>query len=396
SDLSFVVLDGLESLLNKNLLYSAEGRTGETRFFMLETIHEYARERLAQCGEVDDFKTRHAVYFASLAERAEIELHGPGQEYWYARLTDELDNVRTVLDWVFDGANLELGARLVAALREFWYWKGLLSESSAWIDRALQCEWSTSPTVMAKTLNAASRIAYARGNHAEGELVARQALSQARDINDKENRAWAHLFLGSHLMFFDDRLTEAIAHVEESLRLFRELDLKAGTVNGLNMLGELARLDGDYRRAGQLYEECLTVAKEMGDIQIEAKILGNLSYVAFHQGSFGRAIDYCTKASNLISHLQLEYANAIALAMIAGPVGAQGKPELAARLLAASAAQLEAMGATVQPADKLEVDRYRNSVRRQLGEMEFNKAWAEGRAMSFEDAIALALGNDMD
>jgi predicted ATPase/class 3 adenylate cyclase len=396
SDLSFTILDGLESLLNKNLLYSKEGKTGEKRFYMLETIHEYAHERLAQSGETDDIRKRHATYFVALAERAEVEFHGVKQEYWYARLSDELDNVRTVFNWALDVVDPEFGARLVAALREFWYWKGFLSESSAWVERAVETEGRISPAVLAKTLNTASRLAYARGDHVDGERLARQALSLAHDINDKENCAWGHLFLGSHLMFFDDQIKEASTQAEESLRLFRELDHKYGTANGLNMLGELARLDGDYHRASRLYKECLTLAREMGDIQLEAKILGNLSYVAFHQGNFDRAMNYCSKALNLISHLQLEYANAIALAMIAGPIGAKGEPELAARLLAASETQLEAMGATVQPADRLEVDQFKEAIRQQLDETEFNRAWEEGQAMSFEDAVVYVLGYGID
>jgi predicted ATPase/class 3 adenylate cyclase len=392
SDLSFAVLDGLASLLNKNLLYSKEGKTGEIRFYMLETIHEYARERLSRNGGVDDLRKRHALYFVAMAERAEAELHGGSQAYWYARLTDEMDNVRTVLNWTLDDVDLELGARLVASLREFWYWKGLLSESSAWIERALRNAGEISPAVWAKTLNTACRLAYACGDHEDGKRLARQALTMARDINDKENCAFAHVFLSNHLMFFDDQIKMAITHAEKGLHLFRELNHRLGISFGLNLLGELARLDGDYRRASQLYEECLTLSREMGDRQIEAKLLGNLSYVAFHQGNFDRAIECCNKALALINHLQLEYADAIALAMIAGPIGAKGDPELAARLLAVSEAQLEAMGASVQPADKFEVEQFKKAVREQLGETEFDKAWVEGRVLTMEQAIAQAMG----
>lgn len=392
SDLSLAILDGLESLLNKNLLNSEQGKTGETRFYMLETIHEYARERLAQGGEADDFKKRHAMYFVVLAECAEAEFHGVRQAYWYARLMDELDNIRTALNWALDDVNVELGARLVAALREFWYTKGILSESSIWIERALETEGEISPAVRAKTLNASSRLAFARGDHASGERLARQALSIAQDINDQENCAWANLFLSSHLMFSDDQFKEAITYAEECLRLFQVLDHKSGIAFGLNMLGELARLDGDYPHAGRLYEECLVLSKEMGNKQREAISLGNLSYVAYHQDNYNLAIDYCKKALAIVGSLQMGYFNAIALAMIAGPIGAIGDSERAARLLAASEAQMEAMGASLQPGDKHEVDRFINTIWEQLGEIEYNKAWTEGREMTMEQALAEAMG----
>ena len=394
SDLSFAILDGLESLFNKNLLYSEEGKTGETRFYMLETIHEYGCEKLAQSGETDDMKTRHAMYFVALAERAEAEFHGVRQEYWYARLMDELDNIRTALNWALDDVKVELGARLVSALRDFWYYKGFLSESARWIERALETEGEISPAIRAKTLNASSRLAFARGDHAGGERLARQALSLARDISDKENCAWALIFLSNHLMASYDQIKEAMTFAEEGLRLFRELDHKSGIVNGLISLGELARLDGDYPRAGRLYEECLTLSYEMDNRHREALSLVNLSYVAYHQSNFNEAIDYCKKALTLFGSLQMEHSNAIVLAIIAGPIGAKGDPKLAACLLAASETHYEAMGASVQPADKLEVDRIKNAVREQLGETEFNKAWTEGRAMTMEQAVAYALEDD--
>ncbi len=93
-------------------------------------------KRLSEAG---DLKRRHAMYFVALAEHAEAELHGVRQGYWYAHLTDELDNIRTVLNRVLDDINVELGARLVATLREFWYWKGFLSESSI----LYQKRWAT-------------------------------------------------------------------------------------------------------------------------------------------------------------------------------------------------------------------------------------------------------------
>jgi len=394
SDLSFTVLNGLESLLNKNLLFSKEGKTGETRFYMLETIHEYARERLALSGETDNLKIRHAMYFLALAERAEAELHGIRQEYWFERLADELDNIRTVLNWTLDDVDVELGARLVAALRDFWYFKGLLSESSIWIKRALETEGKLSPAIRAKTLNAASRITLARGEVADGERFARQAHSLACDINAVETCAWASLFISICSLEPDSLTEEILMHAQEGLRLFRQLDHKAGIVLGLNTLGEIARLSGDYTRAGQFYEECLTLSNESDNRQREAISLANLSYVAYYEGNYNQAIDYDKKALTLFKSLQLEHAIAIVLAMIVGPLCASGKPKLAASLLATSERQLEAMGASIQPQDKFEIDQFKEAILQQLGEAEFNKAWSEGRAMSLEEAVACALDED--
>jgi predicted ATPase len=389
SDLSIGVLDGLESLLNKNLLVAKAGRTGETRFYMLETIHEYARERLAQSGETDDLRRRHALYFVALAECAEVELHGARQEYWYARLTDELDNIRAAIDWTFDHVDVELGARLVAALRDFWYFTGLFAESSTWIERSLQAGDRISPATRVRTLNFASRLAYARGDYVDGEFLARKVLPLAHHINDKENYALAHILLGAHLMASYDRIREALTFAEEGLRLFRELDHKLGISIGLNTLGEITRIDGDYPRARDIYEECLALSIEMGNRHRQVMSLGNLSYIFYHQGDHDRAIDYGRKAAALSRSLKMQYAGAISLPIIAGPVGAKGDLKQAARLLAASEALLQEMGASIQPADKIELDHFKETVREQLDETEFKKAWAEGRAMTMEEALDL-------
>jgi tetratricopeptide (TPR) repeat protein len=392
SDLSFAVLDGIESLLNKNLLYSKEGKSGETRFYTLETIHEYARERLAQSGEAEEFKKRHALYYVALAELAEAELHGGRQEYWYARLTDELDNIRTAFNWTLDGVDVELGARLVAALRDFWYFKGLLTESLTWIHRALQPDEVISPAVRARTLNTSSLITFARGDFAESARLARRALSLARDTNDIETCAWAHLFISIYSMVSDGQIKEGMTYAEKGLRLFRELDHKGGISLGLNTLGELARLNGNYTRAGQFYEECQALSNKSGNKHQEAISLANCTYVAHHDGNYTQAIDCGKKALSLLTALQLEHAIVIVLAITAGPIGAKGKPGLAARLLAASEVQLEIMGASIKPQDQFEIDRFEEAVREQLGETEFNKAWVEGRAMTLEQALAEVIG----
>ena len=192
------------------------------------------------------------------------------------------------------------------------------------------------------------------------------------------------------------KIEEAITRAEESLTLFRELDHKAGTAHALNSLGELARLDGDYGRAGKLYEECLTLSCETGNKEREALSLGNLSYVAYHLGNFDEAIDYSKKALTLSNSLQMGYASTLSIGTIAGPICAKGDPRRAARLLSACEGQLETMGASIQPGDKLEIDQFKSSIREQLGEIDFNKAWAEGQTMSLEDAVASALGNDIE
>jgi non-specific serine/threonine protein kinase len=392
--LAIDVIDGLESLLYKSLLRQEVGLDSEPRFLFLETIHEYARERLEESGEAEAMRKRHADYFVTLAERAEPELPGARQDYWSARLRVEHENLRTALAWSLGGADPELGLRLVGALRDFWYYGGHIAEGGRWAERALESTEDTPPALRAKALNAAGQLAFARGDHEQGRLVHREALVLSREAGDRINHAWALALLGWHLSAYPGRYGEGIGLCEEGLALFRVLDHKPGIARALNALGELARLDGDYERAKQVYEDCLAISRETGDRQREALMLGCLGYVAQHQGDYGRAEALIIKALTLLRELHLRYGIAAFSLALAGPVGAQGQAVRAARLLGAGEALLEAMGVGLQPADKLEVDRYQAAVREQLDEATFEAARAAGRAMSLEEAVAYVLGED--
>jgi non-specific serine/threonine protein kinase len=390
-DLAIDVLDGLESLLNKSLLRQESGPDGEPRFTMLETIHEYAGERLVESGEAEDIQRRHADRFAALVERAEPELPGGKRGYWYARLRAERDNLRTALAWSLGGGDAELGLRLAGTLCEFWTAEGHIAEGIRWMERALESAENAPPTIRVKALNEAGLLAVIRGDHEQGRLWGSEALALSRELGDRANSAWALVYLGAHSTASPDEYREGIALCEEGLALFRELGDRSGMARALNILGELARLVGDYQRARTVYEECLAVFREAGDALREAIVLGNLSYIAQHQGDHGRAEALCKEAIVRLRELELRYPMAFFLAALAGPVAAKGDAERAACLLGAAEALREAMGIGLVPSDQFEVDRYVSAVREQLDEMTFEAAWAEGRAMSLEVAIAYAL-----
>jgi non-specific serine/threonine protein kinase len=384
----------LESLLNKSLLYQEEGLGGEPRFLMLETIHEYAWEKLAESGEEEKLQRRHAAYFARLAERAETRLSGVKQGDWFERLRSEHDNLRTALAFTLGSGENELGLRIVGALRDFWYYGGHAGEGLGWIERVLESAQDASPTLRAKALNAAGWLSFIQGDYGRGKLFNGEALALYRELGEEANMAWALLFLGAHYAGGLSEIKEGRALSEEALALFRAQDNKHGIIRALNQKAELARLDGDYDRAGKAYEECLALCREFGDKQREAFTLSNSAFVAQHQGNYEQAESRIKKALVLSRGLKTKYPLAMDLASLSGPVAARGDPERAARLLGASDALLKAMGLGLQPQDQPEIDRYEAAIREQLGEEAFNSAWAKGQAMSLEEAVAYALGEE--
>ncbi len=389
--LTIEVLAGLESLLNKNLLRRSSGAHEEPRFVMLEMIHEYAWERLEASGEAQDLQRRHAEYFLALAERVAPELRGSRYVYWSALLRHEHNNLRTALAWALGGGDAELGLQLAGALRDFWFFEGHTAEGLRWTERALETAKDPPPALRAHALNTAGAMCFDQADHNKGKRYNREALALFRELGDDIGTAWALAFLGVQALASPAECKEGISLLEESVALFRKLDYKPGITQALIGLGEVARLDGDRVRAARACEECRAIAREEGDRMSEAKALGDLSYVAQQQGEYARAADLVTEALTLFRELGARRYICQDFARLAGPVAAQGYPQAATRLLGASEVLLETMGIGLQPGDRYDIERYVAAVRGQLDEATFEAAWAEGRAMSFEQAVSYAL-----
>ncbi len=386
------LLSNLESLVDKNLLRFTTGVDGEPRFVFLETIYQVARQKLAASGEKDQLAHRHAAFFAEMVKTAMPELRGPKQVEWSARLRQEYDNLRSALEWCLGGANPGLGIFLAGLMAEFWYYEGPITEGEYWIGRALRELPQASGYAQAQLLNGASMMAFSRGEHSQGEAWNRQALAIARASGDRSNAAWALFWLSAHATADARRAQEGLAILEEAIGLFEQLQDMAGLSWAYNQIGELSRLVGDYEKARQGYEKSLEVCRKTSNRRREAISLVNLGYVDQHQGNYAQAEIYTLQGIRLLYDLQLRYHTAICLAMLAGPVAAQGNAKRAATLLGASAAIFERMSLELQPADQVEIDGYKTLVQNQLSPDEFIAAWKAGQEKTFEQAVTFALG----
>jgi len=199
------------------------------------------------------------------------------------------------------------------------------------------------------------------------------------------------IFLASNLGAFPDEVEAGIRLCQDGLALFWELDDKPGITRALNVLGELSRMVGDYDHAEVVYKECLALSRQIGDKQRAGVMLSNLSYVAMHQGDYVRAEALIRESLTITVELNTKYFTGLCIAMLAGPVSANGQPERAVRLLGASEGILLSLGASLQPADQIEIDCYLADIRAKLDEKIYREAWSQGRAMSIEDAVAYAL-----
>ena len=174
----------------------------------------------------------------------------------------------------------------------------------------------------------------------------------------------------------------------------QELGDKPGMAQAYNALGELARSAGNYARARELYEACLDIVRETGEIIRKYMVISNLSFVAYHEGDYARAMDFSIAFVRKAYELGRMHGTISGLASLAGPLSKLGEPYKAARLMGASATLFSKIGIKHQPADLPEIARYEADTRAQLDDAAFEAAWAEGQAMTLDSAIAYALGND--
>lgn len=285
------MLETLASLVDKSLLQQTEELQGAPRFDMLETIREYAAERLEQAGEAADRRRAQAAYFLALAEAAEGELVGPQQVTWLERLEREHANARAALDWALTAGapEAERALRLSAVLARHWLIRGHWAEGRRWLEQALAATEGQAPPVrlQAKALTALASLVGAQGEFAQTLRYQTQALALWREQGDRvgtaaclNNLAVARLNLGDY--------GQAQALFEESLALHRELGAagRIGAAMAINNLGYLALQRGDYRQARPLFEEALAVQRSLGHQAGVANVLHNLGRVALGQDDY--------------------------------------------------------------------------------------------------------------
>ena len=386
-------LDGLESLLNKSLLYQEDGPGGDPRFMMLETIHEYVWERLTNSGEEQQIRDRHLEYFLTWVEEIEPGYRRHGQLLLLDKTEAEMDNLRTAFNWAMESGNLEAGARLVAPLEYFLHYRDHFVEGYDWIKRILDRIEAIPHQYQMTILRAASRIAYINGDLAQCKMYAQRALALAQMSGDRQNEAWLHIYIALASINSIDRkvIAEGIMHGEVGLDLFGQLDDKTGMAQALTNLAILANEAGDYDRAQEAIEEGLSVCQETGEILRQSLLLSNLALTVYHKGQYDHSKRLQQQYVRQMFEIGARHQALTGIASMAGPLNKLGEPEKAARLLGASTLLLVELGADFDPVDKPFITEFTAEVRAQLDEATFEAAWAEGQAMTLEQTVAYAL-----
>src|SRR6266403_1731379 len=283
-DLDLDLLDAMASMVDKSLAQRVEQANGESRFAMLETIREYALEKLAASGEEALTKRAHAAYCLVLAEEEATEQSGAEGAEWLERFAAEHDNFRAALEWLTETGDAEWGLRLGTALFRYWEIREYLAEGRDRLGRLLKLTGAAAPTKLRmRALFAAGVLAGEQGDYASAEALINESQNIAHELGDKTGVA---VSLNALAVFARDRGDVATAHVlfETSLGLWRELGDRKAVARALSNLANVLKLQGDYERARSLYAECLAIFQELGDRTGVAWALNYQGDVARDQG----------------------------------------------------------------------------------------------------------------
>jgi non-specific serine/threonine protein kinase len=380
-------LDTLQSLVDKSLVrHTAE------RFWMLETIREYAAEQLEDSGEVNELQRRHAEWFLSLAEDAYPHLRGSPTE-WLNRLEREHDNLRAALDWLEASGETQLALQLAGALYRFWYLRGHFAEGRPRLERLLDVD-ANRTSARARALNGAAVMAISTGDLAAARLRSEEALALHRELGDAWGSAYSVFSLGLAATEEAD-WTNARPHFEESLARFRELGEEHYALVAADGVAWTSRELGDLERSRAGHQDVLRQARAQHDWAIAASQLDQLAQFARDEGRIGDSLSMLAESLRITRDLEMPGLIVENLSRCAETLAIAGRAETAAQLLAAAEALREEIGGSHSWVVDVN-EKTLTQLRTQLDDATLAEAGEHGRRLTVDEAIAFALDVEMD
>lgn len=379
--------DTLFGLLDANLLRRRDDAT-EPRFWMLETIREFARERLEEADEVQPVRARHAGFYRAIASRAGRVLDG-GTEDWLGVLDAEVENMRATMSWFLEEEDFEAAQDVAGSIGRYWIERGSLAEMRSWLDRSLAGGPRHGPA-FAGAINRLSSAVYLQGEYELARATAEEALVAARVVGDPMRIQYALTNLANALEAMD-LLDDAWPIEEEVLQICR--DLRAAHPRLLTLaltnISYSALIRGWYEDAVGYSEEAISVARELGDPGSEGVARCNLAEASLRLGRIDHAADQVMDAIATAVGVSDRLLQADCLVVLAGVEAERGDHVSAARLLGTSEALHQVLQYEMQPAERALHEDTLSKIRTAIGDAALTHARSEGADLDVEEILAL-------
>ena len=388
------VLERLTSLVDKSLVVADE-QAGTTRYRMLETVRQYALDRLREHGEEARWRSAHLACFIALANEFDEGIDGPRQQWWFSRIASEHDNLRAALAFAARSSPLE-GLELAINLHAFFLVRGHLTEGREWYARLLDAFPVDGPKrERARGLNGAAQFAAEQGDRAPAKRLLQESVALFREIGDVTASHQNALYTLAYLTIQEGDYSEGEALSREavgSARAKGESDLLCA---GLDNLARALHAQGRWDAARECYEECLEVARERGTPFVFGCALKSVGVAEGTERLSEPALKHLAEGIRILHGLGHRMGVIESLEGIAGVFATMAAPRRAVRLWGASDAMRQEMGGARSAHESAIHERQLEPVRAILTAQEFARAWDEGRTMSLDDAVRCALDEEV-
>jgi predicted ATPase len=393
--LAIDLLDGLGALVDQSLVQQRE-EGGAPRLSMLQVVREFALEQLEQSDNALAVHQAHAASFQALGAEAEPHLWGVGQVEWVRRLEGEHDNLRAALGWLRDHGKVESALRLAVAIGNLWFIRSHYEEGARWLESLLESMSAApgvlEPTLQVRALYRAGILAWGLGDAARCGSVAEEALALARAAGDAEGIALA-LSLSALTTLADGQLDRAADYAAQAVAAARRAGVRGTLGLRLQIYSRVLFRQGELERAQAVSIEALDLLRAQGDEEGQAMCLEVLSSVACRQGDAAGSRRYAAEALELCRRLQHPTGMAVSVLQLAGVAALVGQFARAGRVFGFAESMVghsQTYSGLTQPS----LDALLRSAREALGEEAWAQSLTAGRAMSLDEAIAEALGED--
>ncbi len=359
---------------------------------MLESIWDYADDKLVELGEDGQFRRRHLDYFVAFAETAETHLYGPDQQAWLEKLAPDHTNLNRALDTSLGAPEtVELGLRLAGAIGRYWEVRSYLTEGYELFQKLLAKAGDAAPAaVRAKAHAGAGRLSWAQDRDEAARVHFRAAHELYNAAGLRKEAALALAFLGNTERN-DGQNARAHEYFAEALILGREANAERAILAAKNGLGTLLAFEGDLAKARELKEQCLAGFQGLGDIWPQAAVYGSLSRLCLIERDLPTARKYVKEALLIVRRLGNNWAVPYAIEGIADICAEEGDGVKAVQLYGAASSHRAALALQFSTTEQVTYKKAMDRLHAMLPDERFEEEWTRGAALGFQDSVDLAM-----